>query len=321
MIRSRAPILLIFLLMSFLLLASEPTVAAVVRCASAYSSKGSSRHSIEVLEGQYKMTYDQHLPRSKKNKMIYLGGIGLSFEHSQVLANHLRSLGVNLIRVDMIGIGHTLKRQIEDSRNTALKEEISLDLQVKAVIEFIEGISSQPVHLVGLSYGGSIAASVAQARPDLVRRLMLVSPHVRDLSHTSSSTSTIAQWGDFMSSFNPMVRAMIDSSRRATLNSNFKDLTPEPLMRNQEEYLNAIFHLSEGVRNFRMEEVTASMKVETDLLYGQADRAITPSFFERAFGSLPKDVQGRFVELENAPHDITTSSPGFLAQWLFEGLH
>jgi pimeloyl-ACP methyl ester carboxylesterase len=41
---------------------------------------------------------------------------------------------------------------------------------------FVAGLKSGPVHLVGLSYGGSLSALVAMEHPELVRTLILVEP-------------------------------------------------------------------------------------------------------------------------------------------------
>ncbi len=47
---------------------------------------------------------------------------------------------------------------------------------VADTIAFIEGISDKPVDLMGHSRGGHLAFRVAQARPDLLRKLVLVEP-------------------------------------------------------------------------------------------------------------------------------------------------
>lgn len=50
------------------------------------------------------------------------------------------------------------------------------DAQTKDVIAFIEALNAGPVHLVGHSYGGYIAAQIACSRPDLLHSLILVEP-------------------------------------------------------------------------------------------------------------------------------------------------
>ncbi|HEX9066476.1 MAG TPA: alpha/beta hydrolase [Streptosporangiaceae bacterium] len=50
-----------------------------------------------------------------------------------------------------------------------------------AVIELIEALGGQPVHLISNSMGGAVSTRVAARRPDLVRTLALVSPALPDL--------------------------------------------------------------------------------------------------------------------------------------------
>jgi len=52
----------------------------------------------------------------------------------------------------------------------------SVDEQVLDTIRFIEEIAKAPVHLIGHSYGGYIAARIACERPDLLSSLVLVEP-------------------------------------------------------------------------------------------------------------------------------------------------
>jgi pimeloyl-ACP methyl ester carboxylesterase len=58
---------------------------------------------------------------------------------------------------------------------------LTYDLMCQDTIEFLERIVAEPAHLVGCSAGAVVALLVALARPDLVRRVALVSGvHHRD---------------------------------------------------------------------------------------------------------------------------------------------
>jgi pimeloyl-ACP methyl ester carboxylesterase len=52
----------------------------------------------------------------------------------------------------------------------------SLDSHAEAVASFITSLHQGPVHLVGNSLGGAVSTRLAARHPDLVRRLVLVSP-------------------------------------------------------------------------------------------------------------------------------------------------
>jgi len=67
--------------------------------------------------------------------------------------------------------------------------DFTLAAHAETVVRFVEGLGQGPVHLIGNSFGGTIALSVAAARPDLVRTLTLVSPAVPDLRPNPRRTS------------------------------------------------------------------------------------------------------------------------------------
>jgi pimeloyl-ACP methyl ester carboxylesterase len=59
--------------------------------------------------------------------------------------------------------------------------DYSIDGHATAVIELIEALGGDPVHLISNSMGGAVSTRVAARRPDLVRTLCLVSPALPDL--------------------------------------------------------------------------------------------------------------------------------------------
>jgi pimeloyl-ACP methyl ester carboxylesterase len=69
--------------------------------------------------------------------------------------------------------GHGRTRDVEGP--------ITYDLMTRDTIEFVEAVVGGPVHLVGCSAGAVVALMVAFSRPDLAKRLVLVSGvHHRD---------------------------------------------------------------------------------------------------------------------------------------------
>jgi pimeloyl-ACP methyl ester carboxylesterase len=54
-------------------------------------------------------------------------------------------------------------------------------VHVADVVALIEKLGASPVDLLGHSYGGAVAALLAQSRPDLIRKLVLVEPSLYSL--------------------------------------------------------------------------------------------------------------------------------------------
>lgn len=290
---------------------------AAVSCRGIFRDTTLATHYVEVLDGQFQMGLDIEPTRSQKNKLIYLDGISLSFKHSQRFANEARRVGIPLIRLDMVGVGNTLKRQWESQGQFGHNNKVPAELQAEAVIALIEKISSEPVILVGLSYGGGIAALVAKKRPDLIKNLALVGPFVVDLAELNPVTSSF----NAFARFNPMANMMMQSHRKNFLTNSFTPFLPPYLKDKPDVYFDALFELSEGIRSHDLRKILKDIEVQTDILYGAKDRAINPSYFVESFNQLTADQKGRLTELEEAPHDLIASHPTFVAQWLLKGFY
>ena len=67
-------------------------------------------------------------------------------------------------------------------------DDFSIKIQADDLGVFIERLGVGPVHLVGWSRGGSVALGAANARPDLVKKLVLMEPVISSLLPQPSST-------------------------------------------------------------------------------------------------------------------------------------
>jgi pimeloyl-ACP methyl ester carboxylesterase len=69
-------------------------------------------------------------------------------------------------------------------RSPDVEGPLTYDLMTRDTIEFLEQVVGEPAHLVGCSAGAVVGLLVALMRPDLVRRLAVVSGvHHRDGWH------------------------------------------------------------------------------------------------------------------------------------------
>ncbi|GLY64991.1 alpha/beta fold hydrolase [Amycolatopsis taiwanensis] len=87
------------------------------------------------------------------------------FSDARDFAGNLGTLPFRIYTPERRGHGHT----------PDVEGPITLDLMADDMIAFIDKVVGEPVHLAGYSAGGIVALLVALRRPDLVRRLVLVS--------------------------------------------------------------------------------------------------------------------------------------------------
>lgn len=108
-----------------------------------------------------------HEQGSGKDKMILIHGSGpgvSAFANWRLVIPRF-SESFQVFAPDIVGFGDTDKVE---------KDQYTLDLWVNHLIGFIESVSDEPVYLIGNSFGGAMALHVAQRRPDLIKKLVLM---------------------------------------------------------------------------------------------------------------------------------------------------
>ena len=97
--------------------------------------------------------------------------------------------GFRVLRFDLYGRGYSDRPNLD----------YNLDLFVNQVDELLKNLEiSQPVHLVGLSMGGPIAAEFANRHPDSIRSLTLIDPLVTNMFATDTFPLTLPGIGEYL---------------------------------------------------------------------------------------------------------------------------
>ena len=96
--------------------------------------------------------------------LLLHGFLSSTFVWSQVFLE-FAAAGFRVIAPDLIGYGYSAKPA--DFRYT-------IEEQARVIARFIERLDCEKVILIGSSYGGAIAATVALNRPDLIAKLVMV---------------------------------------------------------------------------------------------------------------------------------------------------
>jgi pimeloyl-ACP methyl ester carboxylesterase len=97
--------------------------------------------------------------------------------------------GFRVLRFDLYGRGYSDRPELD----------YNLDLFVNQVDELMDKLEiAQPVHLVGLSMGGPIAAEFANQHPDSIRSLTLIDPLVTNMFASDTFPLTLPGIGEYL---------------------------------------------------------------------------------------------------------------------------
>ncbi len=199
--------------------------------------------------------------------------------------------------------------------------EISIDLIAHAVIADLEELGCGPVIAAGLSMGGTVAAAIAEIRPDLVAGLVLMDTNINadDEAGLDKREKCIAaaREGDMEKAAVPMAKANtspVTHDERPDLVAELEDtnraVRPEALMWIQEAM---------SVRPDRR-DVVASVSVPVGLVRGVDDASCSAEMMDdleqRARSGSAPTV--RRLTIKDAGHLTAIEQPAELAQFLRE---
>ncbi len=111
------------------------------------------------------LVHDEQQAGAQGPSIVFLHGLGASSSFWRPVVREIGGRARTLVP-DLLGFGASIR----------LGTHFHLDDQAAAVVRLIERHGGGPVELVAHSYGAAVAATVAEDRPDLVRRLVLVAP-------------------------------------------------------------------------------------------------------------------------------------------------
>jgi pimeloyl-ACP methyl ester carboxylesterase len=175
---------------------------------------------------------------------------------------------------------------------------------------FISGLKAGPVHLVGLSYGGLLAAMVAISQPELIQTLTLAEPALFALLQGQPDAKpALDEWGKGAL---PMIEAMKagDSLKATKLLSalvhgeppdSFDKLPPElrQMLTDNARTLPLLF----GAETFSIDcESLRGVKAPTLLVHGER----TPAIFSKTNEAVARCIPGsRAAVVSNASHTMS----------------
>lgn len=202
-------------------------------------------------------------------------------------------------------------------------KQYSADTHAADLAAFISGLKAGPVHLVGLSYGGLLAAMVAIKEPNLIRSLTLAEPALFSvLVNLPEAKPVLDDWnkgaapmiaavkaGDSLGATRHLVALVNGESPEA-----FDKLPPElrQVLTDNARTLPLLFAGELGMVSC---EALGGIKIPTLLIRGER----TPQFFSKINEVAGRCIPGsRLVVIPSAAHTMSYQNPRAFNQVLLE---
>lgn len=293
-------------------------LATLVVCSGLFISM-ESLASTEAVRGfvaisAQKELFVDYVPAEGKNPtVILINGLTYSTRQWNNFTEALLAKGVGVLRYDPIGQGQTLLKYAPILDVIPYQDQIQ-DLKALLTKMKIKG----PYNLVGLSYGGGIAAGFAAAYPNLVKNLVMMAPFTRPLDGTDN-------W----------IKAQIWATRQIFPYNKYSDddlydyflhqivfatyPQAEPIVLENPFKLEATYRLVQGIRKARPIDHTDAIPAKSlHLMIARQDQYINTSVLDEYWDAVPLEARASRLYINGSEHKMVEAVPNFTAAWVYE---
>lgn len=261
------------------------------------STLSSGKHNFKTIFG-HKVYYTQ---QGKGDHVLLIHGIGASHYVWRYITPKLAENNT-VTAVDLVGFG------LSDKPETF---KYDLDSQCDMIIELIKELGIQKTAIIGSSMGGAIALRLAQIKPELFDKVIVLSP-AADPRITFFDLNRIA----FLS---PMVRPLVTErfikQIMKRIYSEKKNITQESIRIYTEPYLNNKDAIHSFVKSFsllrdpRIFEQLEAIQNPVLILWGQRDRIIPYKFAQK----IQKKIPNSYMDIhETGGHHLQEDDPDWV---------
>lgn len=276
------------------------------------TSEGSYQGFVKVAPKR-QLYVDYVKAEGTKPTVVLLNGLTYSTRQWDDMVKPLIERGIGVVRYDMFGQGKTLLKY------APIKEVIPYQDQVSDLKSLLNELGVKaPYNLVGLSYGGGIAAGFAAAYPKEVKNVIMLSPYTQPLETQDISIRAQIQAVRLTFPMNPMSD---DELYDFFLKQNIYTTYPsaEPIVLENPYKLDATFHLVQGIRKFRPVDVADTMPKDVlHLVIARQDQYIPNYILDAYWKAVPRASQASRLYVNGSEHKIPEAVPNFAAAWVYQ---
>ena len=257
-----------------------------------------------------KELYVEYLPpQLNRPTVVLLNGLTYSTRQWDAMTGYLKKSGLGVLRYDMSGMGQTLVKYGLQNAPYYYSDQV---LELDHLLEALK--IPQPFNLVGLSYGGGIAAAYAIEFPARIKNAILMAPY----------TAPIAQQDQFIKSQIAMTRLLFPfnfASNDELYDYFLKQIcyttypTAEPSVLDNPLKLEATFRLTQGIRKFDLiKKVNGFPDNSIHLVIAKKDQYIPVAVLENFWNRIPVTARASLTYIDDSEHKMPEAIPEKSAQ-------
>jgi pimeloyl-ACP methyl ester carboxylesterase len=270
---------------------------------------------VKVEEHSLYAEYEAPLPG--RPTLVLLNGLSDSTENWSRLLSVLKLPGYGFLRFDFRGQGRSLEYEIQE--NGSFEDRVRVEDQshhLSLLLEYF-GISD-PVHIVGMSYGGGVALHFAAHQPERVGKLVLVAPYVIRLDQAlmfqriwANQIELMKGWGLFPGSSFEIAQKCYHQFLKHYMNHRFQRAIPDETIRS------ACIQLTFGIMKFNAFPLFQSLpESSVHLISGGRDTLVPQGLYSEMWSKLPRKSKGSWLFIEDGEHLLFEQYPEYLASWI-----
>jgi pimeloyl-ACP methyl ester carboxylesterase len=301
--RIQAPVAILVIIIAML----------VSALANATTSRGSgSRETGYVkIDENRDLFVDFQKPVEGKPIVVLLNGLTYRTGSWDSFVYWLSGEGLGILRYDPMGMGKTL------IKHGIPTEPIDYKNQVRDLRLLLDALKiRQPVHVVGLSYGGALALEFARQFPKRAATVTVIAPFVAPLANQDAWIKLQVQQARALNPYNP---ATYDELYDFFLRMNVYTTYPpaEPVVLEHPYKLEGVFRLVQGIRRFQAKEIVKQLPPgKLHLVIARQDQYVPNAVHDEFWEQLPETARASRLYIEGSEHKIPEAVPRFASAWI-----
>ncbi len=252
-----------------------------------------------------KELYVEYLaPQENRPTVILLNGLTYSTRQWDAMTVFLKKAGLGVLRYDMSGMGKTLLKYGQQLAPYSYADQVSeLDQLLTTV-----GLE-KPYNLVGLSYGGGIAAAYAIQYPDQIKNAILMAPYTAPIENQDKWIKGQVTMTRAMFPFNAYSDDdLYDYFLKQIVYTTYPLL--EPVVLENPYKLEATFRLTQGIRKFNVISKVAGLpKHAVHLVIAEKDQYIPRPVLQAFWNAIPVSARASLTMIANSEHKMPEAAP------------